>query len=432
MNVLVLHKMGNPRLRREAVRTLEYMIPENRKDLNCIVHDADIAFPDELKEIDYHLIILGPTFLCSRYNPSTLSKIQKDFNFIKSSSACKVALPQDDYDCSGILDNWMVDWGVDRIYTVCPEYWDVLYPNSIQKIEIKLGYTGYISENWINSWRFPKEFETRKIDVSYRANKLPANFGSLGQLKWEIADRFINALGNNSNLNLDISIDPKKMIPGSEWHNFMENSKFCLATPSGSSLLDKDNSIRHCVQKYLKNKPEATFKDIEQYCFPNQDGVYTFIAISPRNIEAGLAQTVQIATPGAYSGLMKPMEHFIPLNEDCSNIQEVKAYMFDTTLVSTIRKNFKETILSEPRLRTRVIVDEIIQFAEEYISKKNIPVVAFEKNTKLFADYQFALEKASKIYWDKKNSILNKKLEYIASKLGLVEVIKSFRHLLQS
>ena len=150
MNVLILHQMGDPRYRIEAVRSLEYMIPENRPDLSCIIHDADLPFPEYLKSIEFNLIVLGPTFLCNRYSPFNLKKVLKSYDFIKHSNACKIALPQDDYDCSSLLDDWMVEWKIDRIYTVCPENWNVLYPKASKNIQIKLGYTGYISDSWIN------------------------------------------------------------------------------------------------------------------------------------------------------------------------------------------------------------------------------------------------------------------------------------------
>lgn len=372
LNVLVLHRMGDPRYRRESVRALECMIPECRPDFNCIVHDADLPFPLFLKDIDFHLIVLGPTFLCSRYNKALFENTLEIYEFIANVPACKVALPQDDYDCSGILDEWMVNWSIDRIYTVCPEHWDILYPKSLKQTQIKLGYTGYISDQWLKSWRDPKPHALRKIDVSYRASKLPANFGSNGQLKWEIAHKFTKALRNKSNLLLDISVDPQDMIPGEKWHEFVEESRFCLATPSGSSLLDPQNKIRACVNNYLIKRPNASYQEIERHCFPTQDGIRMFTAISPRNIEAALAETVQVATLGSYSSLMYPVEHYIPLNQDCSNIKDVLSMMADQYLVDSIKLNCKEKILSEPRLRRTVIVDEIVQFAEEVISNRNV------------------------------------------------------------
>lgn len=399
LKVLVLHQMGDPRFRREAVRALEYMIPESRDDINCIVHDASIPFPEYLKSIDWNLIVLGPTFLCNRYNEAAYNKVLEKYSFISHSSACKIALPQDDYDCSGILDEWMITWSVDRIYTVCPEHWDVLYPKSLSRGIVKLGYTGYISDEWIKMWKFPKDYSKRSIDVSYRASKLPPNFGSIGQLKWEIADRFLNAVGSSHNLMLDISVNPKDMIAGLKWHEFVENSRFCLATPSGSSILDPYNNIRKSVNQFLVRKPKAEFTEIEEACFPGVDRDKIFVALSPRNIEAALAETVQIATPSSYSNLMIPIEHFIPLNEDCSNIKDVMSMMRDRSLVLNIRKKCKDSILSEYRLRRSVIVNEIINFAESITSLRNFSNSNYEKEVAIISRYNQNIEVITSKFW---------------------------------
>lgn len=362
--------MGDPNNWLESVRALEFMFVDVRHDLNIAVHDSDVPLPSYMKDVDYDLIVLGPTFLNNRYSKRKLKSVISNFDFIKHSKACKVALPQDEYDCSQILEDWLIEWDVNLIYSVCFEHRFILYPRLSKKGLIRLGYTGYISEEWIDFWKSPKLIEQRSIDVSYRASKLSANFGSLGQLKWEIAERFIKAIEGLNNMNLDISIDPNDWIPGIHWHHFIENSKFCLVTASGSSLLDPKGDIRFCVNQFVANNPNASFCEIKAKCFAGKDNKNRYTALSPRNIEAALAETVQIATPGTYSGLIQPYDHFIPLAEDCSNINEVIKMMTDMSQVKKIQSNCKETFLSEPRLRRMNIVNEIISFAEEFLSNR--------------------------------------------------------------
>lgn len=400
-NILHLHRLGDPRHWRESVRSLEYMIRDSCQDVNCIVHDTEMPFPGYLKEMNYHLIVLGPTFLCNRYYPSVLKKILHDYEFIASSSACKVALPQDDYDCSGILDQWMIDWNVDLVYTVCPEHWEILYPNYSQKGLVRLGYTGYISESWLHGWSTVKPFDDRTIDVSYRASRLPANFGSLGQLKSDIAERFVSSLPSN-HLHLDISVDSKDIIVGELWHDFMEDSKFCLVTPSGSSLLDPQGEFRTKVSAFCRRNPAAKFSEIANACFPNQDGKIQFTAVSPRNIEAALSETVQIATHGTYSRLLKPLEHFIPLKEDCSNIELVLEQMKDVELIKRVRRHCKEAVLAEPRLRAKNIVREIIDFAENTITNRHIQEIPQSKINYLLHRYYCQVESNAELFWRKK------------------------------
>lgn len=388
LNVLALHQMGDPRYWREAVRSLEFMIQDCRPELNCIVHDCAYPLPEYLRELDYHLILMGPTFLCNRYREENLQRTRENYRFIAQSKACKVALPQDDYDCSAILDDWLNDWAVDRIYTVCPDKWHILYPKCTANREILLGYTGYVSEEWLESWKKPKPRRARTLDVSYRASKLPANFGSLGALKYRIADRFLKALGKGSRLKTDISIRFEDMIPGKQWHDFMNDSKCCLTTPSGSSLLDPHNNIRKCVEKFVLHNPNAEFEEIEAHCFPGLDKQHVFSAISPRNIEAALAETVQLAMPGNYSDLMEPDTDYVRLEEDCSNIQDVLKTIGDSKKCKSIADRCKEKILAQPRLRRANMVQEIVDFGARIASERRIPETNQNKVDKAFRKYQ--------------------------------------------
>src|SRR4051812_13451670 len=115
LNILSLHRMGPPWRRREAVRELEYMMPTYAAGHHCLVHDADLPLPDYLKAAPFHGIVLGPTFLCARYAPALFRQTLETYDWIKRHPAVKIAMPQDDYDCAGILDRWMVDWRVDLV-----------------------------------------------------------------------------------------------------------------------------------------------------------------------------------------------------------------------------------------------------------------------------------------------------------------------------
>ena len=397
LNILSLHRMGPPWRRREAVRELEYMMATYAPGHHCLVHDADLPLPDSVRRLNFHAIVLGPTFLCARYVPRLLARTLAAYEWIKTSPAVKIAMPQDDYDCCAILDRWMVDWGVDRVYTVCPEHWDVLYPRYSRAGEIRLGYTGYVPPQWLSAWAEPKPHAQRPIDVSYRASKLPANFGAIGQLKSEIGERFLRATAG-SGLRVDISTDPKDLIPGRKWHEFLDSSKFCLATPSGSSLVDPEGDFRRRVARYTAARPKAPFREIAAACFPGEDGKFTFTAISPRNLEAALAGTVQIATPGSYSGLLEPMEHYVPLAEDCSNLASVLQLVRDPARVARMAADAKAAIANRPELHFTHHVRELLEFIAAAAARKQLaaaPPDIPQRMTVVAAE----LERAAQSYW---------------------------------
>ena len=372
--------MGDPRYYREAVRSLEYMIPENFPEVDCFVHDASLPFPDYLKGLTFDLIVLGPTFLGNRQNEKAFRKILQKYDFIRSSKATKVALPQDDYDCSSKLEEWVLKWNVDRVYSVCSDHADELFKEYSKKGEVKAGYTCYISQKWIDSSEQPKAHLRRSIDVSYRTHDIEEMRCSLRNLKFKIGSRFSAKMKSIApDLHLDMSSKLEDLIPGTDWHDFMEDSKFCLTTPSGSSVLDKTGSISKRVRKYVRSNPNGSFEEVQKSCLENLEGIH-YTAISPRNIEAALAETVQIATPGKYSGLMLPMVHYIPLEEDCSNIRSVLEMMQTPSLVAEIQANCKASILSESRLRVQNFAKELIDFA---VTKKENKGIALSQNGNL-------------------------------------------------
>ncbi len=418
LNVLHLHAMGDPAFYRESVRTLEHMFAESSVQTRCFLHDAQFPLPPYMREMDFDVIVLGPTFLCARYHEALFERTKRDFSFIGNSRACKVALPQDDYDCAELLDQWVTDWSIDAVYSVCPTGWDVLYPRYLSRGgSVRLGYTGYVSQKWIDQWASPRPAHARAIDVSYRAARLPANFGSLGQLKSEIAARFLTTSQQaKARLTTDISVDSAKTIPGVAWHGFLENSRACLVTPSGSSLLDPRGEYRRRVVRFTAEHPDAPFQDIADACFPGEDGRHVFTAVSPRNIEAALSKTVQIAVPGNYSDLMTS-DHYLPLEPDCSNIADVLRMLADAELLRKVAASCKEAVMSCDRLRAEVIVDEILTFATQVRGLRNERTMDDRQAQSLHERYTREMSRTASRHW--RTQHLKRNVHRLKRALGL-------------
>ena len=402
LNILILHKMGDPLKWRNAVKDLEFLLPQCYPDHNYLVHPTELPLPSYVRNIDFHAIIMGPTFLYYRNYPRKLKKVLQNYDFIRESTAYKIALPQDEYNCSAILDKWLVDWNVDQAYSVLQGHNELLYPNYSKTGRIKSGYTGYISDKWIEQWQNPKHHKERAIDVSYRAKKLPPYFGRIGFIKGVIGERFIRAT-KELDLRLDISTNPNDMILGEAWNTFIENSKHCLASNSGSSLIDPYGNIREAVIRAMKQHPQASFEEIEALCFAGEDNKHQLTAISPRNIEAALAETVQIMTPDEYSGLLVPDRDYIPLMEDCSNITEVVAKMTDLQYKKSLINNCKENLLSIDSLRANFHATSILESIKSNILTDS-KTTAKSEFRKILNRYNNDIAWISKAYWPLRRS----------------------------
>lgn len=373
MSVLCLHRMAPENTRPESVVRLERMLPEERSDLNTIVHDANFPLPDKVREYPFDVVFLGPTFFnYVRHSSTALRKTKAAYEDVVRRATVRVALPQDEYYFSAVLDDWMIDWDIDLLYSVLEGRSDEIYPRFSRSGRIAVGFTGYITDAWINRWMHPKPRSLRKWDITYRTHNHSPIQCELQHVKFAIAHRFQQAIKEDSQLRTSISSDSRDHIPGSAWHDFVEDSRFTLATPSGSSFLDPNGDIANCIARLRATTTHATIEDARANCFPSTTPKRPFSAISPRNLEAGMALTVQIATPGDYAPFMRADEHYVGLLPDCSNIQHVLGRIRDESESAQMAMDFKESILSEPRLRRKQIAKEIIEFCESELTRRAV------------------------------------------------------------
>lgn len=351
LSILILHSLGSPALAPAFLSHHVFALERNYPEHDYLYHDTTLPIPAYIAEREFDAIILDVSFLRARWvSPEFLQACKETYAFVGESPSVKIAFPQDEYDCNILLDDWMCEWKVDVVFSVIASNWEILYPRYHQHGDIRLGYTGYIDESLID--RPTKPFSKRKIDIGYRAKKLPPYFGRVGETKWTIG-RDVALHGRAAGLNVDIELGDAGTLFGNDWLNFIDDSKFTLGANSGSSLLDPTGAIQRQVRAYLSANPQATFEEVEAACFPGMEGKYSFTAISPRVLEAALLGSAQILVDGEYSGIIKPGEHYIPIRQDAANFADVVDAMADTGNVETMIKRCRETILSVDALRYR-------------------------------------------------------------------------------
>lgn len=370
LNILVLHCLGNPDLAPRFLNAHVHALRTHAPKHQYLYHDAHLPLPNYVKDTAFHAIVLDVTFLTARWaGGGLLQSRMKEYEFVKTSAAIKIALPQDEYDCNELLDQWMCDWNVDVVFSVISSHHEILYPRYHQRGQIKVGYTAYLDEALRH--QPGKAFHTRTIDIGYRARRLPPYFGRLGHNKASIGET-VQALANHAGLRTDIALGPSSELLGQQWLDFIGNSKFTLGANSGSSMLDPVGDIQKQVRVYLDHHPGATFEEVESNCFPGVDGRYQFTAISPRVIEAAMLNSCQILVEGEYSGLIEPWVHYIPLKFDASNFDEVLRVMQDQQAIDSMIRACRETILETPQLKQAHNSEVMIQTIMDGLNTRNV------------------------------------------------------------
>lgn len=358
--LLWLHMMGNPLNRRNSVVNLETILSRGKVDNDVLIWDVQAGSPKWLREVRWDGIFLGPTFLSDRYADSPRG-LRKLFGWVANSSALKVALPQDEYDSSAILDEWLSDWGTDVVLSIFPEHSSILYPNlSAGSTRILRGFTGFVSNTLLDAGKLFYG-QNRNIDVSYRAQTMSKRFGTLGQLKVEAGNRFLaSARSIEPCLSLDISTNPKDTLYGDAWYELNGNSRFVFATPSGSSVLDSRGDIRRCLKKTFRTGDQGQVQE----CIPDSSRSIHFEALSPRHLEAAILGAAQVCVSGHYGGILVPGKNALELHRDFGNLEEVVDQLKNEHLRRDLVEASTSAIMCEPRLTESGLVNFLISLIE--------------------------------------------------------------------
>lgn len=278
----------------------------------------------EYENISPDVFIINYDFLNYRFTP-LWPFVKNRHKKIAQRSAKVVAIAQDDFWANKHLDNWCMDWDVDRILTPIDHDLEVLYPRSIKYKEFRTALTGYVKSGPVPHTSLLRE---RSIDLGQRVRDMPPHLGRLAQAKARQAVTLANA-AKNVGFNVDVSTRVEDSFIGAAWFEFLSSCKFTVGMKGGASLHDPYGLTHTKVQAYLARRPGATFDEIERKCFRGKDMKHEFTAISPRLFEASLAGTCQILERDDYLGVLEPWRDYIPLNRDFSNLDEVLDVMKD-------------------------------------------------------------------------------------------------------
>ncbi len=375
MRILILHELDDLASARRTSINHAFALVKYAPEHEYTLHSARQPVTVRLREQIFDAIILDTTFLCWRWaRPRSLwlDRIRDAYDFVAKSSAVKVALPQDEFDHAEVLDDWLADWKVDLIYSVCHEHQEEFYPRARMYARVLEALTGYIDDGDIELMqRFAVPFKDRQIDVGYRAKALPAYFGRIGQIKAELGDCFRSKMANRD-LRLDISTQASDTLLGDAWLKFLGNCKFTLGCESGSSLLDARGEIRECVERRLQSNRAAGFEELEQACFPGRDMRKTYTAPGPRLFEAAIARSCQILTPGRYAGALKPGEHYILLEHDCANADDVYEQMQDDSANEARVEACYRALVEDPKFRYRNFVAVLLAEIRDVATSKGL------------------------------------------------------------
>jgi len=256
---------------------------------------------------------------------------------LKKFSGLKVISVQDDGDRTSTLHRAIRECGFHVLITAVPE--DTLnygYPaEQLPNVEIFKAYTGYVPENFSEIQKYILPLKDRPILLGYRGRDIGARYGKLGFYKFEIGRR-MQEICEARGLKHDISMREEDRIYGMDWYAFTGRCRAVLGTESGSNVWDFDGSIERRLQE-LNSKlgRPATYEEFLPF-IEDVEKHSNIGEISPRHFEAAVLKTPMVLFRGRYSDILEPWIHYIPLEKDFSNVDDVFHALEDFDLLEKI------------------------------------------------------------------------------------------------
>jgi hypothetical protein len=305
------------------------------------------GFPYGLRSLEFSAIVLH----YSLFGSHPFSIPEKFWRYVeKNNKSLKIAFFQDEMQYCQQRFAAINRLGIGIIYSLLePQFFEKVYYKNTTVKKVLHTLTGYVCDSLVEkSARFVKPLDAREIDVGYRARQLPFYMGRGAQEKTDIAIGFVERC-KDSNLYLDIKTDGKDRFYGDDWGRFVANCKFMLGVESGTSIFDLNGDIQPAVNQYLLEHPNANFAETEQAILNPFEENINYRAISPRIFECAVSRTCMVFFKGSYQGILIPDRHYIALEKDFSNFDEVLSKMRDSKFTKAITENSYNDLISAGR-----------------------------------------------------------------------------------
>ena len=399
--VLVLYRHDDPEHMTASIRRHLRVLDGRGYEMEYVNALDDVS--PALRLLGWDAIVLHTTFLTMRWhNEFYVWKWQ--FRWLSDSRAVKIAIPQDEYDHSEILDEWLYEIEPTVVLTNFDEDTRaLLYPLTRHVASFDRCLTGYVDEEAVRRRAPSPPLETRPLDVVYRARRLPFAFGRHGRLKHEIAVATIEA-ATPLGLRVDISTDPGDAIAGEAWFEFLESGRATVGTESGSSVLDRRGEVASAIAGLLQAHPDATFAEISAKLPAGWDG-HAFYAIGPRHLEAVMTKTPQLLVRGRYDGVLEADEHYVPVEADLSDLAAALERSRDVVAMRELAERAYADIVESNRYTYGTFGDQMAEWIESLPPSRRVPLEPQLRTAAAAADTYGrdalgrALSRASELTW---------------------------------
>ena len=229
---------------------------------------------------------------------------------------------------------------------------------------------GYIPETIFNLPCPP--ISHRTFHIVYRGRTLSPELGRFAQEKKLIGDQ-MTEIAKSHGLRCDISSHENERIYGESWPLFLMSGKAMLGVEGGASIFDFEGAVKASVADFRGSNPDASFDEIWNAVLAPYEGNVEFRTITPKFFEAIAAGTALVLYPGRFNDVLVADRHYIPLERDGSNADEVVRKLLDDDYLQKMADRTREEVLFNPELSTRFYIEQLDRVLWNLSSRHTIP-----------------------------------------------------------
>jgi hypothetical protein len=268
---------------------------------------------------------------------------------LRAFKGLKIISVQDVYDRTNALRAAIADLGIHVVMvSAASEAMDYLFDlKALPDVTFIPTLTGFSPEPSDFGDVDIKPIGERSTVLAYRGRDIGPRYGTLGFVKYEIGR--VGALACKArNMAHNIAMDEDSRIYGQDWFTFIASSRAMLGTDSGSNVVDFDGEIeahfRKLREELGKNLP---YEPHLPYVAEAEKHI-TMSEASPRIFECAAMKTAMVMLRGHYSGVIEAERHYIPLERDFSNIEDVLDRLSDVpALQAMVDRTYDDLIASD-------------------------------------------------------------------------------------
>jgi spore maturation protein CgeB len=175
----------------------------------------------------------------------------------------------------------------------------------------------------------------REIDIGFRGDYYASYVGHNDRNL--LLDEF-NAVLKKRYPNMRVDIEVGERYGRQQWAEFLNRCVALVGHEAGMTRVDKDENIRNFINAQEVRLDADRFRKLVDVM--RETGVFdpppSGRIAAPRNFDAMGTKTLQILLPGRYNDLFQPGTHYVELQRDMSNLDDVVEILFDEAARNTI------------------------------------------------------------------------------------------------